>query len=382
MGEELGALEALGYAGYDPEPTTALEGLAALSRASPDQGLLLLTDEHDAVILIDRKGQVCWSLNVPQRSAVELAEPLPDGRLATLSVDQGIDLFGAKQQHLGSWDLACHHDMAHTSQDKLLVLAHRESPYHGRRVRFDSIIELDLGDPSRAPRTVWDSLAALDPLLALAGSSPLDLPPSTRGANPSAPGASASQKTYDRFHLNSIMVLPPSVLGAEDSRFAAGNLLLCFRNASLLAILEPQSGELVWSFGPLDLDFPHHPSLLANGRILAFDNGWHRGWSRLVEIDPGKPKGAQPRIAWTWQASTTEAFFSKTRGAVERLSAGHSLITDSERGRLFELDRKGRLVWQWSRPLEADGRRRRIYRATRVGDNWATKVLGKQLKSK
>ena len=120
----------------------------------------------------------------------------------------------------------------------------------------------------------------------------------------------------------------------------------------------PSLGQVLWSYGPGDLDAPHHPTLTPEGTILIFDNGRRRGWSRVLEIDPHS--GEQ---TWEYRA---DGFFSEVRGGAQRLPGGTTLITESERGRVFEVTREGEIVWEWWNPVLEDGARRRVYRATRL----------------
>ena len=90
-----------------------------------------------------------------------------------------------------------------------------------------------------------------------------------------------------------------------------------------------------------------------------FDNGYHRGHSRLVELD------AEGELAWSWEARPAEEFFSQVRGACQRLPNGNLLVTESQRGRVFELDAEGEVVWDWRNPAAAS-EVRRVYRMRRV----------------
>ena len=80
--------------------------------------------------------------------------------------------------------------------------------------------------------------------------------------------------------------MPETELGRKDVRFKAGNLLVCFRNVNLLAVLDGETYEIQWSWGPGVLDLPHQPTMLDTGRILVFDNGTYRNFSRVLEIGP------------------------------------------------------------------------------------------------
>lgn len=61
-------------------------------------------------------------------------------------------------------------------------------------------------------------------------------------------------RDYDYYHLNIIKVLPDTALGRKDKRFQQGNCLFCLRNADLILILNKDTKDIVWSFGPGVLD--------------------------------------------------------------------------------------------------------------------------------
>lgn len=78
---------------------------------------------------------------------------------------------------------------------------------------------------------------------------------------------------FDYFHINAITVVPPASLQDPDSRFQAGNLLICLRNINQIAVLEKGTYRLLWSWGEEELQWPHYPTMLESGHILLFDNG-------------------------------------------------------------------------------------------------------------
>lgn len=163
----------------------------------------------------------------------------------------------------------------------------------------------------------------------------------------------------DVFHPNTV-----EVLERDLARGRRGDLLLCVRELDLVAIVDPRRRALVWSFGPGVLDRPHAPSVLPNGNLLIFDNGTHRGHSRLVEVDP-----ATGAIAWEWAGDPPESFFSDVRGFAQALPNGNVLVTESTRGRVFEVTRGGEIVWTFLNPDTGEqGHRRQIYRMFRVSE--------------
>jgi hypothetical protein len=152
-------------------------------------------------------------------------------------------------------------------------------------------------------------------------------------------------------HMNSVQELPDNPwYRAGDERFRPGNLLISARNLNLVFILDRQSEEVVWSYQE-DLDHQHEALMLGpehphNGRIALFDNRYSsfegkRG-SRVIELDP-----RDYSITWSY---AEPGFYSATGGAQQPLSNGNVLIGSSMGRRVFEVDREGRTVWQWTPP--------------------------------
>lgn len=101
--------------------------------------------------------------------------------------------------------------------------------------------------------------------------------------------------------------------------------------------------------------------MLPNGNLLIFDNGRRRGWSRILEVEP-----ATGTIAWNYRGEPPQSFSSPVRGSVQALSNGNLLVTESARGRVFEVTRGGTMVWTFLNPEFQKASRRQIYRMQRV----------------
>ena len=74
-------------------------------------------------------------------------------------------------------------------------------------------------------------------------------------------------------------------------------------------------------------------------RWLIFDNGKHRGWSRVIEVDPDRGE-----VTWSYPPDGARTLFSEVRGFAQRLPGGTTLITESERGHVLEVNRAGDLL--------------------------------------
>jgi hypothetical protein len=151
----------------------------------------------------------------------------------------------------------------------------------------------------------------------------------------------------DILHTNTVEWLDGSS-ASFSTLFERGNLLVSLREVDIVAILDPARGVVEWAArGPWDAQ--HQPSLLANGRILLFDNRGADGFSRVaeVEVDSGEIVWAYPREGESARLSSPEA------GSVQRLPGGTTLVTESEHGRAVEVTRDGEVVWEFLSPHRA-----------------------------
>lgn len=163
----------------------------------------------------------------------------------------------------------------------------------------------------------------------------------------------------DLLHTNTVQVLDRDFPGLGNR----GDVLLCMRNLDLIVIYDYHLDKIKWEYlGKGVLDRPHEPTLLDNGHILIFDNGYRRGWSRVIEIDP-----ATKEIVWQYRGDPKESFFTKERGSIQRFPNGNTLITESDSGRVFEITWEGEMVWEWFNPLfSSDKKRAIVYRMKRL----------------
>lgn len=138
---------------------------------------------------------------------------------------------------------------------------------------------------------------------------------------------------------------------------ATGGVLLSFRESSLVAMLDPETGRLIWGArGPWLAQ--HDPTMLENGNILLFDNlGSTAAWgnSRVLEFNP-----RNAAIEWSYLGSEKQPLESELRSGQQRLPNGNTLITESDGGRLLEVTRQGEIVWEYINPIRGGAGDRRI----------------------
>ncbi|MCK4790933.1 MAG: hypothetical protein KAV87_44770, partial [Desulfobacteraceae bacterium] len=184
------------------------------------------------------------------------------------------------------------------------------------------------------------------------------------------------QGAWDIFHTNTIEIIDRDIFYKNKNLFTRlfrkkkmlfkkGDVLFCIRHLDIIGLIDIQTERIVWHWGRGELDYPHHPSLLENGNLLIFDNGLHRGYSRVIELNPFTEK-----IEWHYTAEPPQLFFSETRGSAQRLPNGNTLITESDKGRVFEITRRGEFVWEFYSPQidKKKNKRATIYRMMRIVD--------------
>jgi len=167
-------------------------------------------------------------------------------------------------------------------------------------------------------------------------------------------------------HLNSIEIMDRNIEGFCSK----GDWLISMRELDLIGIVDTKNEKFTWSWGPGKLDRQHHPTLLQNGNVLIFDNGWHRGFSRIVELNPLTKK-----IVWEYKSDPPQQFFTIDRGGNQRLPNGNTLIAQSEKGRVFEITKDGKVVWEFYNPDVRKKERAAIYRMMRTTNPKIYKLL-------
>ena len=80
--------------------------------------------------------------------------------------------------------------------------------------------------------------------------------------------------------------------------------------------------------------------------MLVFDN--RLDFSRVVELDP-----LTREFLWEYRGDAQNGFFTQTCGSSQRLPNGNTLITESEKGRAFEVTPKNEIVWEFLSPHRA-----------------------------
>jgi hypothetical protein len=129
--------------------------------------------------------------------------------------------------------------------------------------------------------------------------------------------------------------------------------LVSVRNAHALTIVSHRSGAILWDqVGPWVRQ--HDPDILPAGTISVFNNNDDGGYdldhffegSTIVEFDPetGQSTTLFPKY-------NRQIFYTQIMGTHQRLDNDNLLITESMQGRVFEINKKGKIVWEYMQPF-------------------------------
>ena len=379
------ALRSLPYLTWvSSEETADKKGVTVhdTDRAHPGLNLYSPRESHRA-FLIDMEGAVVhrWDTFIDEPDTWQLVEPVGDGELLVITPNRRLLRIDRDSEILWRLDRRVHHDVAVAASGELYVLAREETraerPTGPVAVLDDVILRIS------AEGEIVDRLSihALFGDLVAERSWQL-LERWLRSPAAEAEMAENATKTGfrlqngkppDLYHTNSIEILDRDIPGVTR----AGALLISIREISTVAIVDFEARRVDWAWGRGVIRRQHHPSLLDDGRILVYDNlGGRGGRTRVLEVDP-----TTNEIVWEYNGEPPEAFFSALRGGCQRLPNGNTLITESDRGRVFEITRAGEIVWEFYNPVTRAGgsERSAIYRMSRLApdDSWVDSLLGR-----
>ena len=155
----------------------------------------------------------------------------------------------------------------------------------------------------------------------------------------------------DWTHFNALQVIPENDhFDAGDQRFRPGNLMVMSRGLWSILIIDRKSGEVVWRYrgdykGGMVRGHEAHiipRPLPGHGNVLVLDNGFddRRPESYILEIEP-----RTKTLRWVYDVGSE--FYTRARGSVQRLPNGNTLISEDRSGRVFEVNSKNDIVWEY-----------------------------------
>ena len=185
-----------------------------------------------------------------------------------------------------------------------------------------------------------------------------------------------SEYPFDWAHNNTLQLIPPNETyerereGDGPVRFEPGNIVFSYRSVDVIGVIDYPSGEIVWAWGPDELDGQHLPHVLENGNLLIFDNGTERGWSRVIELDP-----LTEEIVWEYTGTPKSDLYAPFISGARRLPNGNTLICEGTEAHLFEVTPDGEVVWDFVSPFGDEGSLGNVYRCQRYTEEYVAPLL-------
>ena len=373
---DLDDLLALPYAGYVEEEEEGKQRSGVVlfdeERSQPGYNLysaFRLASAH----LVDARGELIRSWSDPEGYHWARCRLLPDGDLlvvgsSRVDADQEVILDEGRYVAQYSWDgelrwkreLPAHHDIEVTPEGRLAVLGFhytRNPAVHAKaQLRDDDLLILSAEGELLERYSLFELMGDAPDVFELK----------------KVPARDRKRAfEVEPFHSNSVEHMRHPHLEARDPIYAAGNVLISMRHQDAVAIVDPDAGRVVWSWGRGKLLGPHSATLLESGNILIFDNGLGRGWSRSIEIDP-----LRREVVWKYLAPRKKDFYSASRGSNQRLANGNTLITNSDNGYAFEVTPDGDRVWEfWAPHFDDRGRRATLVQTERYEVGYVENIL-------
>jgi hypothetical protein len=321
---ELERIATLGYvAGSSPVPDRT--GVVAFDRDSAFPGFTLYTcSEGSAAVLIDMDGNVVHQWSYPGFKSWARAHVFENGDLLVITVGYPhLMKLNSESNLLWEWNKAAHHDLEVQPDGTIAVLvqetASRPLFREGETFLSEAVLLLTADGTPKRRVSILEGFERSRSYSGWLDEHPL---PDDR----------------DPLHTNSVEIFH------SDGRMLA---LLSIRNIDTVAVLDMAAGEIVWAAtGPWH---KQHEAQFVGDNLLLFDNMGLGEQSRVLELE-------RESLGMVW-SFTEPGFFTKRAGAQQRLPNGNTLITESDKGRLLEVTRGGRIVWEYVNPLsyEVDG---------------------------
>ncbi len=343
---EFERLKSIGYLSGSTEPPE-VSGVTVHDHSRTEDGLNLYTSGHIAnAILMDMDGEVLHTWSFPFIDAWRAG---PGGELPKSSKASG---FWRRVHLFGNGDLLAvfdGHGLIKIDRDSNLIWARFGGFHHDMDVLDDGRIYTLLREPRIVPR-VNPEHPILEEFVVILDADGNELQRvSQLEAIERSDFAGLLEGMADRgdvFHTNTIEVLDGR-LASKVPGFERGNVLISIRELDNIAVIDMDEGLVVWGTeGPWLKQ--HQPTVLDGGHMLIFDNGGSRGASRIIEFDP-----ATKQITWVYRGGEGTPFHSERCGSNVRLPGGNTLISETDRGRAFEVTPAGDIVWEYVNPARA-----------------------------
>lgn len=363
-------LSTLGYTEWAPAEDIEKSSVTTYIQELSFKGMNIYTARSQATaLLIDMQGDILhtWTLDMKNDYNWQYVELLKNGELLSYALDKMLIRIGWDSKPKWKKKIRAHHDFCVAENGDIYALARKDSVvfFAGIPVPVleDYIAVLSSDGEQKATIRIYPAIKKWFSFRKTKDIYQWIIKPKNlqRLLMRKFSGEDLFQygEIFDIMHTNSIELTNQNIEGVCKKN----NALISIRQIDLIGFLDTKTERFGWTWGPGIVSGQHHPTLLDNGNILIFDNGSERGYSHVIELDP-----ISKTIKWEYMADPKEEFFTYGRGSSQRLLNGNTLITESNKGRVFEITRNGKIVWEFYNPnIQKETQSRGIiYRMMRI----------------
>jgi hypothetical protein len=154
----------------------------------------------------------------------------------------------------------------------------------------------------------------------------------------------STEVSGDTLHMNDVEIFPSHL---RPGVFEAGDVMVSLRNIHAVMVFDPDTLKIKYmTIG--EVVRQHDPDFIDGNRISIFDNN---------HVVPSESQEAQSRIVVVsakndkmqviYSGSSEHPFYTNVMGKHQWLPNGNLLIVESKKGRAFEIDSGGALVWEY-----------------------------------
>jgi hypothetical protein len=147
----------------------------------------------------------------------------------------------------------------------------------------------------------------------------------------------------DTLHLNDVEIFPSHL---QPGVFDAGDVLISLRNINAVMVFDPETLYIKYlSIGKVVRQ--HDPDFVDGDHISILDNNNVEPESQSPQSRIVALSARHDQTEVIYAGSDEQPFYTAIMGRHQWLPNGNLLITESLKGRAFEIDPEGRLVWEY-----------------------------------
>lgn len=183
--------------------------------------------------------------------------------------------------------------------------------------------------------------------------------------------------TGDTLHLNDVDVFPSDLPAGQ---FKPGDVMISLRNIHTVLVFDPESLEITFA-NTGDVIGQHDPDFVDGDTISVFDNHVTSAADASQRSRVLMLKAPDGEAEVYYEGTESHPFYTDVMGKHQWLENGNLLLTEATKGRAFEVDRDGRVVWQLINFVEEDDWVGELSEAQRLPASFDSQFFEQQRKS-